>query len=72
MFLILLCAANFEAGIVLNLILIFELFEACCSYKIVLIKRKECSVCEAACKFCWILDAGWVAGRSPVVTVSYK
>ena len=44
MFLILLCAANFEAGIVLNLILIFELFEARCSYKIVLIKRKECNV----------------------------
>ena len=41
MFLILLCAANFEAGIVLNLILIFELFEARCSYEIVLIK-KEC------------------------------
>ena len=41
MFLILLCAANFEAGIVLNLILIFELFEARCSYKIVLIKEKE-------------------------------
>ena len=37
MFLILLCAANFEAGIVLKLILIFELFEAGCSYKIVLI-----------------------------------
>ena len=41
MFLILLCAANFEAWIVLNLILIFELFEVRCSYEIVLIK-KEC------------------------------
>ena len=40
-FLILLCGENFEDGIVLNLILIFELFEAHCSYKIVLIK-KEC------------------------------
>ena len=46
MFLILLCAANFEAGIVLNLILIFELFEARCSYKIVLVK-KECTANKA-------------------------
>ena len=43
MFLVLLCAENFEAGIVLDLILTFEFFESLCSYNIVLIK-KECSV----------------------------
>ena len=42
-FLILLCAANFEAGIVLNLILIYEHFEARCSYRIVLINENECT-----------------------------
>ena len=45
MFLILLSANNVEAGIVLNLILIFELFEPRCSYKIVLIKKKSV-ICE--------------------------
>ena len=40
MFLILLCAENFEAGIVLDLILTFEFFESQCSYKIILIKKE--------------------------------
>ncbi len=35
------CAINSEAGIVLSLFLIFGDFEPRCSYKIVLIKKRE-------------------------------